>query len=104
VRELERQDDQGGDHSIGENQDVVRASALGEQTLMASAFTQPGVLPRHPWSRQLSADLTELIPRDAGTDTMRKSRAGQGSLHNFPNPYGSSHVTVQPHPLSHTTS
>ncbi|MFJ9822704.1 hypothetical protein ACIRU3_47585, partial [Streptomyces sp. NPDC101151] len=62
VRELEAQDNQSGDHSIGENQLMVWTAALGTQTLVTSPFTQPGILPRHPWSSQLRDDLAELIP------------------------------------------
>ncbi|MFF3062187.1 hypothetical protein [Streptomyces sp. NPDC057909] len=94
MRELEAQDDQSGDHPIGENQLMIRAAALGPQTLVTSTFTHPGVLPCHLGPGQLSDDLAELVPGDAGADTIRESPTGQGSLHNFPNPYGSSHVTA----------
>ncbi|MGW6261135.1 hypothetical protein [Streptomyces sp. NPDC055085] len=48
MRELEPQDHQSGDHPIGENQVVVRATTLGPQTVVTTTFTQPGILPCYP--------------------------------------------------------
>lgn len=101
--ELEPQDHQGGDHPVGEDQLMAGSAALGAQPLMTSAFAQPGFFPRHPRTGQLGDERPESTPGDAGADTMRESRTGQGSLHNHPNPYGSPHVPDQPQPLSYTT-
>ena len=103
MRKLEPQDHQGCDHPVGEDQLMAGSAALGAQTLMASAFAQPGLFPRHPRAGQLGDERPESTPRDARADTMPESRTGQGSLHNHPNPYGSPHVPDQPKPLSRTT-
>ncbi len=48
MRKLKPQDHQGRDHPVGEDQLMAGSAALGAQTLMASAFAQPGLFPRHP--------------------------------------------------------
>ena len=102
VRKLEPQDHQGGDHPIGENQLMAGPAAFGPQTLVTSTFTQPRVLPRHPWASQFGDERAKSTPRDASADTMRESRTGQGRRHNLPNPYGSLQVTTRRSRFSET--
>ncbi|WP_406429907.1 hypothetical protein [Streptomyces sp. NBC_01589] len=103
VRQLEPQDDQGGDHSIGEHQLVVGSAACGPQAFATSAFTQLGVLLRHPGTSQPGDRFTELAPADTGADTMREGRAGE-VCHRTLNLHGLLHVTdPRPPSLSGTT-
>lgn len=89
VRDLEPQYHKGGNHPIGEYQLIARPASLGLQSVVNSAFTEPGVLPCHPRDCQLIDERAELSPRDASADAMRKRRAGQDGRHNLFNLYGS---------------
>jgi hypothetical protein len=57
VRELEAQHGQGGNDPVGEDQFVVGAGSSGALPVMASAFTQPGLLTCRPRPGQLRDQL-----------------------------------------------
>ena len=71
VRELEPQDDQGGDDPVGEHQVVTGARAGGPLPAAAAAITQPGLLRSDPRPGQLGDQLAEPAARDTSADTMR---------------------------------
>jgi len=76
VREMEPQDDQGGDDPVSEHQVMCRASACGPLPAAATAITQPRLLLRHPRPGQLTDQLAQGTTRDTRADTMRQGRAG----------------------------
>lgn len=94
VWELKAQDHQGGDHSIGEHQLVVRSGTGRAQTLVASTFVEPPCFGGHPGAGQLSDQRTESTPGQTGADAMGKGRAGQVLRHNNTQPAVPRHVTA----------
>ncbi|WP_185148983.1 hypothetical protein [Streptomyces sp. Ag109_O5-1] len=76
MRELEAQDDHGGDHPVGENQLVARARAGGALPFMASAFAQAGLLSGDPRGGELGDQLAQEAAWEAGADAMAQGRAG----------------------------
>jgi hypothetical protein len=82
VGELVAQDDEGDDDAAGERQLAVRARAGGAQTLVTSAFKQPGLLAGGPLAGQAGDEPAEAARREAGEDTLAQGRAAQVLRHN----------------------
>jgi hypothetical protein len=74
--QLKPQDHQGGDDAVGEDQLMVRSSAGGPQTVVATALAQAGVLLGSSRLGQLGDQLAKALSTDAGADTMGQGRAG----------------------------
>jgi hypothetical protein len=75
VRELEPQDDQGGDDPVGEYQVVTGTGADGALALMTAPIMQPGFLLRRPRPGQFGDQLAQTATRKASADTIRQGRA-----------------------------
>jgi geranyl diphosphate 2-C-methyltransferase len=76
MRQLEPQDDQGGDHPVRERQLMTRARACGAQPVMAPALPQPRLLPGQPRRGQLLDQRAEPAAADTSADTVRQGRTG----------------------------
>ncbi|MFJ9112400.1 hypothetical protein [Streptomyces sp. NPDC102283] len=87
--ELDPQDHQRGDRPVDGYELMARPASFGPQAVATSAFTRPGLLPCRPRDSQLDDQRTELLPRDAGADEVRRRRTDQDGRHDPLNLYGS---------------
>jgi hypothetical protein len=82
VGELVAEHDEGDDDAVGERKLMARAGAGGAQTLVTSAFKQPGLLAGRPVAGQADHQLAEAARLKAGEDTLAQGRAAQVLRHN----------------------
>ena len=76
VGQLEAQDHQGGQDSVGEDQLVVGPGAGGMLAWMAAALVQGALVGGGPRIGQLGDQLAQVLPRQAGEDRMGEGRTG----------------------------
>jgi hypothetical protein len=83
---------------------MIRTRARSTQTLVASAFTQPGLLRSQPQVGELGNEFAEPPRLEPGEDTLGQGRAAQVMLHNTTRPHGLLHVRAMARSLPRTTS
>jgi hypothetical protein len=76
MRELEAQDDQGGQHPVGERQPVGRAGAGGAAAWASTSLVQGGLVGGGPGVGKFDGQVGEVLPGQPGKDTMGEGRTG----------------------------
>ena len=76
VRQLEPQDNQGGDHPVSKRQLMIGPCARGAQPVPPTPRPQPRLLLRQPHRRQLLDQPAKPAAANSSTDTMRQGRTG----------------------------
>jgi hypothetical protein len=76
VGQLEAQDHQGSQDSVGEDQLVVGPGPGGTLAWMAAALVQGALVGGGPRIGQLGDQLPQVLPRQAGEDRMGEGRTG----------------------------
>jgi hypothetical protein len=69
VRELEAQDDQGGQDPVDQYQPVVRAGTGGAAARMPAAVVEAGLVGGGPWVGKFDGQVGEVLPGQPGEDT-----------------------------------